>query len=122
MFSECGLSVLRPHLQTALTSKRMIGKGPSWSYSLRLFKMFPDIINYLKFHLQGASQQFNSVLFFIGAGEFHDQGDATWIVTRRSLWGLNDTPFGRPTPGRPNGRLGVGRPSGVIGVFLVTIN
>jgi hypothetical protein len=56
MFSECGLlSVLKPHFETALTSKRMIGKGPSWSYSLRLFKIFPDI-NYLKFHLQGALQ------------------------------------------------------------------
>ena len=28
-------------------------------------------------------------------GEFHDQGDAKWIVIRRSLWGHNDTPFRR---------------------------
>jgi hypothetical protein len=54
-------------------------------------------------------------------GDFHDQGDAKWIVIRRSLWGHNDTPFGRPTPGRPDGRPGVGRPSGVMG-GLVTIN
>jgi hypothetical protein len=25
-------------------------------------------------------------------GEFHDQGDAKWILMRRSLWGHNDTP------------------------------
>jgi hypothetical protein len=29
-------------------------------------------------------------------GEFHDQGDAEWIVIRRSLCGHNDTPCGRP--------------------------
>jgi hypothetical protein len=51
------------------------------------------------------------------AGEFHDQADATWIGIRRSLWGHNDTPFRRTTPGRPIGHPGVGRPSGVIGVF-----
>jgi hypothetical protein len=33
-------------------------------------------------------------------GEFHDQGDAEWIVIRRPLRGHNDTPFGQPT-GRP---------------------
>jgi hypothetical protein len=33
------------------------------------------------------------------------------------LRGLNDMPFGRPTPGRPIGRPGVGRPQGVFGVF-----
>ena len=43
MFS---LSVLRPHFQTALTSKRMIEKGPGWSHSLRLIKIFPDLINF----------------------------------------------------------------------------
>jgi hypothetical protein len=36
-----------------------------------------------------------------GKGEFHDQGAAKWIVIRRPLWGHNNTPFGRPTPGRP---------------------
>jgi hypothetical protein len=30
-------------------------------------------------------------------GEFHDQGDAKWIVIRGQLRGHNDTPFGRPT-------------------------
>jgi hypothetical protein len=25
-------------------------------------------------------------------GEFHDQGDAKWILNKRSLWGHNDTP------------------------------
>ena len=53
-------------------------------------------------------------------GEFHDQGDAKWIVIRRSLWGHNDTPCGRPAPGRPIGRPGSGRPQGVVGVYLVT--
>jgi hypothetical protein len=51
------------------------------------------------------------------SGEFHDQGDAKWIVIRRSLWGLNDPPCGRPAPGRPIGRPGSGRPQGGIGVF-----
>jgi hypothetical protein len=55
-------------------------------------------------------------------GEFCDQGGARWKVIRRSLWGHNDTPFGRVTPGRSIGHPGVGRPKGVSGVFLVTIN
>jgi hypothetical protein len=50
-------------------------------------------------------------------GEFHDQGDAKWIVIRRQLRGHNDTPCGRQAPGRPNGRLGSGRPQGVIDIF-----
>jgi hypothetical protein len=41
-------------------------------------------------------------------GEFHDQGDAKWIVIKGQLRGHNHTPFGRP---------GVGRPSGVFGGF-----
>jgi hypothetical protein len=48
-------------------------------------------------------------------GEFHDQGVAKWIVIRRLLWGHNDTPCGRPAPGRPIGRTGSGRPRGVFG-------
>ena len=51
------------------------------------------------------------------AGKFHDQGDTEWIVIRGQLGGHNDTPFGRPTPGRPISRPGVGRPQGVLGVF-----
>jgi hypothetical protein len=31
-------------------------------------------------------------------GEFHDQGDAKWIVIRGPSRGHNDTPFGWPTP------------------------
>jgi hypothetical protein len=54
---------------------------------------------------------------FLAADDFHDQGDAEWIVIRRSLGVHNDTPCGRPAPGRPIGRPGVGRPLGVIGVF-----
>jgi hypothetical protein len=42
-------------------------------------------------------------------GEFCDQGEAKWIVIRGQLWGLNDTPFGRPTP-RPACRLPGGWP------------
>jgi hypothetical protein len=49
--------------------------------------------------------------------EFHDQGDAKWIVIRRQLRGHNDTPFGGPIPGQPIGCPGVGRPKGVIDVF-----
>jgi hypothetical protein len=47
----------------------------------------------------------------------HDQADAEWIVIRRPLRGHNDTPFGRPTPGRPIGRPGVCHPQGVFGAF-----
>ena len=47
--------------------------------------------------------------------EFHDQGDAKWIVIRGQLRGHNDTSFGRPTPGRPIGRPVVGRSQGVFG-------
>jgi hypothetical protein len=54
-------------------------------------------------------------------GEFHDQEDAKWTVIKRSLSGHNDTPFGRPTPGRPIGRPGVGH-SRVDLVASVTIN
>jgi hypothetical protein len=56
-------------------------------------------------------------LKLMAAGGFHDQGDAKWIVIRRSLWGHNDMPCGWPAPGRPIGRQGSGRPQGVIGVF-----
>jgi hypothetical protein len=33
----------------------MTVKGPGWSHSLHLFKLFPDITNFFKFHSQGAS-------------------------------------------------------------------
>jgi hypothetical protein len=49
--------------------------------------------------------------------KFHDQGDAKWMVIRAQLRGHNDTPCGRPAPGRPVGRLGVGRPQAVFGGF-----
>jgi hypothetical protein len=35
------------------------------------------------------------------SGEFHDQGDAKWVVILGQLRGHNDTPFGRPTVYRP---------------------
>jgi hypothetical protein len=47
------------------------------------------------------------------AGEFHDQGDAKWIVIRLPLRGRTDTHFGRLTPG-------VGLPSGVQGNLSLT--
>jgi hypothetical protein len=50
-----------------------------------------------------------------GTGKFHDQGDAKWIVIGGQLSGHNDTPFGRPTPGRPIDPQGVGHPQGVFG-------
>jgi hypothetical protein len=55
--------------------------------------------------------------FMAYSGELHDQGDAKWMLNRRSLWGHNDTPCGRPAPGRPIGRPGSGRPQGVIRDF-----
>jgi hypothetical protein len=48
-------------------------------------------------------------------GEFHDQGDAKWIVIKRQLWGHNDTPCGQPVPGRPISLSGC--PLGVFGGF-----
>jgi hypothetical protein len=54
--------------------------------------------------------------FFVDVGgEFHDQGDAKWIVIRRPLRHHNDKPFGRPNPGWPIGRPAVGHPQGVFG-------
>jgi hypothetical protein len=41
-------------------------------------------------------------------GEF--QAGAKWIVIRGPLRGYNDTPCGRPTPGRPIGHPRVGHP------------
>jgi hypothetical protein len=54
---------------------------------------------------------------FYSKGECHGQADAEWIVIKRPLWGRNDTPFGRTTPGRPVGRPGAGHPKGVFGVL-----
>jgi hypothetical protein len=50
-------------------------------------------------------------------GEFHDQGDANWIVIRRPLWGHNNMPCGWPAPARAIGRPGSGPPQGVMGGF-----
>jgi hypothetical protein len=47
--------------------------------------------------------------------EFHDQGDAKWIVIRVPVRGHNDTLFGWPTPGRPIGRRGLA----ALGLFAV---
>jgi hypothetical protein len=38
-------------------------------------------------------------------GGFHNQGEAKWIVIRRSVLGHNDTPCEQLAPGRPIGRL-----------------
>jgi hypothetical protein len=40
-------------------------------------------------------------------GEYDDQADAEWIVIRTQLRGHDDTPFGRPAPGRPSGTFRV---------------
>jgi hypothetical protein len=50
-------------------------------------------------------------------GEIHDQADAKWIVIRGPSRGRNDTPCGRPTPGRPIGCPGVGCPYGEFGIL-----
>jgi hypothetical protein len=55
-------------------------------------------------------------------GKSIDQGDAKWIIIiRGQLRGHNDTPFGRPTPGRPIGRPRVDHPQGIFCVYLVLI-
>jgi hypothetical protein len=55
-------------------------------------------------------------LYLLGV-DFVDQADGEGMVIRGLLRGHEDTPCGRPTPGRPRGHLGVGRPQGVFGVF-----
>jgi hypothetical protein len=50
-------------------------------------------------------------------GDFHDQGDAEWIVIRKPSKGHNDTPFWWPILGWPISRPGVGHPQGVFGVL-----
>jgi hypothetical protein len=50
-------------------------------------------------------------------GEFHDQGDAKWIVIRGHLRGHNDILVRRPTPRRPISLLGVSYPQGLSSVF-----
>jgi hypothetical protein len=50
-------------------------------------------------------------------GDFHDQEDAKWIGIRTSLRGHNDTPCGRPAPGRPIVGPVSGHPLGVMGGF-----
>jgi hypothetical protein len=52
--------------------------------------------------------------------EFHDQGDAKWIVIRGQLRGHNDTPFGQPPPGL-SAAWGLAARWAYL-VFLVTIN
>jgi hypothetical protein len=52
-------------------------------------------------------------------GEFHDQGDAKWIVFRQQLKGHNDTPCGRPAPGRPVSHPGSGPLQGVSGMHII---
>jgi hypothetical protein len=51
-------------------------------------------------------------------GGRRDKADAEWIVIRRPVSGHNNSPFGRPTPGRLIGRPGVGHPQGVFGVLI----
>jgi hypothetical protein len=46
------------------------------------------------------------------SGEFHDQGDARWVVIRGQLRRRNDTPFRWPTPGQPIGQPGGWLPEG----------
>jgi hypothetical protein len=48
-------------------------------------------------------------------GKFRDQGDAKCIVTRRLLWGHNDTPCGRSASGQPIGCPGAGHALGLFG-------
>jgi hypothetical protein len=49
--------------------------------------------------------------------EFHNQGDAEWIVIRGQLQGHTDMLFRQPTPGWPISRPGIGCVQGVLGLF-----
>jgi hypothetical protein len=51
-------------------------------------------------------------------GEYHDQGDAKWMLFREQSRGQNDTPLGRPTPGRP---IAYWSPSGRIWWFRLLL-
>jgi hypothetical protein len=57
----------------------------------------------------------------VDRGEFHNQGNAKWIVIRRPLRDHNNTPFGQPAPTRPIGHSGSGLPQGIIGVFQLLL-
>jgi hypothetical protein len=72
-------------------------------YKVSLIFSFASIVN----------RQLQLVRFLRMYGEFHDQGDAEWIVIRGSLKGHNSMPCGQPTPGQPIGRPGVGHLQGV---------
>jgi hypothetical protein len=68
------------------------------------WKIFEELSQVKEQRLKAAKRK-NSVTGYLG--EFHDQGDAKWIVIRRPLRVHNDIPFGRPTPGRPIGCPGL---------------
>jgi hypothetical protein len=53
--------------------------------------------------------------------DFHDQGDAKWIVIRGHQKGHKDTPFGRPTPAGPSDTWGSATLQAYL-VVLITIN
>jgi hypothetical protein len=53
-----------PYFQTAVTSKRMIRKGPGWSYSLCLIEFFPDLTNFLKIDSADLAQN-NQIKLFL---------------------------------------------------------
>jgi hypothetical protein len=54
-------------------------------------------------------------------GEFHDQGDAKWIVISGPSRNHNDMPFGRPTPAGLSAAWGLAALRAYL-VLLVTID
>jgi hypothetical protein len=74
------LSVLSPYFQTAVTSKRMIGKGPGWSHSLCLIKFFWDLTN-------------SAVTIFVRASRFFLHTIVMWCVGKVGWWRLKQNRF-----------------------------
>jgi hypothetical protein len=71
--------------------------------------------SFTEFHLKQPNQEQPVV------GEFYDQADAKWIVTRELLSSHNDMLCRWPTPGRPISILGVGHLK-VYLILLIPIN
>jgi hypothetical protein len=58
-------------------------------------------------YVQYSAVQYSTLCIVRTVGGSHDWTNAEWIVIRKLTWGHKDTPFGRPTVGRPSGRIGV---------------
>jgi hypothetical protein len=93
----------------------LYGKGCNMGINFKKYFEIPVKVTGPRYTPKKLSSFTNANLDPVVRGEFHDWGDAEWIVIR-SLSGHNDTPCGRPVSGRPIGHPGSGRPQGVFDV------